>query len=569
MRYGYTNNGSNSCCYNTTFNWGNSFAINYGNVTYDSSANTYTVTANEGYGYYNLYVNSGTFTIYTDPYVVSGQSASVIMTAFPFVYDYLLDKVKKSEITSFSLYGGNGWLNFSWTKNNSTSTSSFQLADNTSILMDNNGKMYLPTISSTTATEFEVMTSTSCYRYFNSKHDGTTNNYDDNWNQGTNNYTFHVNSAFTTTNNQYIQVAYGYGNSKDVYNGGSNLNIYYRYSGSSIVYSLGNSYNYSNDYSGMTQTIKTNYNLNIELSATSVKYTKEDQAYSGYYYWVRQFYFNNCQYIPSYSTSFISGATYSSNDVQQKDALQTVYTAYETGGTSITSGEVQTMIDESISGKVDTTTFTNILNAYDNALYAISSGVTNLQNTKQDILSAGTGIQISGNVISATGGGGGTYSAGTNISIDSNNVISMTVPISGGSGNSSIKEGGGTTASGAFSHAEGIDTVASGTGAHSEGVETTANGDYSHTEGLGTVTNNMVEHAEGWYNVSNTGNSTSAQTLFSVGNGTANNERHNALEIRKNGDIYFNDGTNDVKLQDKFTTIETTIGNINTILESI
>ena len=330
LRYGYTNNGSNSCCYNTTFNWGNSFAINYGTVTYDSSANTYTVTANEGYGYYNLYVNSGTFTIYTDPYVVSGQSASVIMTAFPFVYDYLLDKVKKSEITSFSLYGGNGWLNFSWTKNNSTSTSSFQLADNTSILMDNNGKMYLPTISSTTATEFEVMTGTSCYRYFNNKHDGTTNNYDDNWNQGTNNYTFHVNSAFTSTNNQYIQVAYGYGNSKDVYNGGSNLNIYYRYSGSSIVYSLGNSYNYSNDYSGMTQTIKTNYNLNIELSATSVKYTKEDQAYSGYYYWVRQFYFNNCQYIPSYSTSFISGATYSSNDVQQKDALQTVYTAYET-----------------------------------------------------------------------------------------------------------------------------------------------------------------------------------------------------------------------------------------------
>ena len=57
--------------------------------------------------------------------------------------------------------------------------------------------------------------------------------------------------------------------------------------------------------------------------------------------------------------------------------------------------------------------------------------------------------------------------------------------------------------------------------------------------------------------------------MFSVGNGTSNSARHNAFEIRQNGDIYFNDGTSDVKLQDKFTSIETTIGNINAVLESI
>lgn len=66
-----------------------------------------------------------------------------------------------------------------------------------------------------------------------------------------------------------------------------------------------------------------------------------------------------------------------------KAELETFYKenmAGSTGGGGITSGEVQTMIDESISGK-------------------------------QDTLSAGTGIEISGNVISATGGGGGTVSS--------------------------------------------------------------------------------------------------------------------------------------------------------------
>lgn len=50
-------------------------------------------------------------------------------------------------------------------------------------------------------------------------------------------------------------------------------------------------------------------------------------------------------------------------------------------------------------------------------------------NAKQNALSAGTGIEISGNVISAIGGGGATYSAGTNISIDTANTINCTLPI--------------------------------------------------------------------------------------------------------------------------------------------
>lgn len=83
---------------------------------------------------------------------------------------------------------------------------------------------------------------------------------------------------------------------------------------------------------------------------------------------------------------------------------------------------------------------------------------------------------------------------------------------------------------------------------------------------------NYYETSFGHYNNSVSGSpifGNSGNTLFSVGNGTANNARHNAFEIRQNGDIYYFDGTNDVKLQDKFSSLDSTIGDINTILESI
>ena len=118
------------------------------------------------------------------------------------------------------------------------------------------------------------------------------------------------------------------------------------------------------------------------------------------------------------------------------------------------------------------------------------------------------------------------------------------------SGQSSHAEGQNTTASGDSSHAEGSSTTASGYNSHAEGSNTTAGGSYSHVEGHYTITLNESEHASGQYNVSNSASTTfgdSGNTLFSVGNGTASNARHNAFEIRQNGDIYLSDGT---KLQD-------------------
>ena len=101
-------------------------------------------------------------------------------------------------------------------------------------------------------------------------------------------------------------------------------------------------------------------------------------------------------------------------------------------------------------------------------------------------------------------------------------------------GDSSHAEGAGTTASGNQSHAEGLGTTASGDRSHAEGYDTTASGDRSHAEGSYTIANNESEHAQGKYNVSDTENS---GTLFTIGNGTANDNRHNVVGIYHNGDI--------------------------------
>ena len=149
-------------------------------------------------------------------------------------------------------------------------------------------------------------------------------------------------------------------------------------------------------------------------------------------------------------------------------------------------------------------------------------------------------------------------------------------------------EGSGTIASGSSSHAEGYYTQANGYSSHAEGQSTQAIGDYgshaegqsskafgwcahaegdstqaigytSHTEGQNTIAINGAEHASGYYNISNSGETAADRTLFSVGNGYKDwsqwrEYRHNAFEIRQNGDIYISSGgTNTspmVKLQD-------------------
>lgn len=124
------------------------------------------------------------------------------------------------------------------------------------------------------------------------------------------------------------------------------------------------------------------------------------------------------------------------------------------------------------------------------------------------------------------------------------------LPLEKGSGNESIQAISTSvidnpSASGEKSVALGHNTTASGNFAFAEGYNTVANDDYSHSEGYYTIAKNNSEHASGRYNVplnaENGSFGLSKRTLFTVGNGYNDSKRHNAIDIRQNGDVYIPD----------------------------
>lgn len=85
--------------------------------------------------------------------------------------------------------------------------------------------------------------------------------------------------------------------------------------------------------------------------------------------------------------------------------------------------------------------------------------------------------------------------------------------------------------------------VAVGSYSHAEGTATRADGHASHAEGLHTQAANDGEHAEGEYNASHNG------TRHSVGIGTSDSARKNAVEVMDDGRYFLHgtggyDGTN-------------------------
>lgn len=98
-------------------------------------------------------------------------------------------------------------------------------------------------------------------------------------------------------------------------------------------------------------------------------------------------------------------------------------------------------------------------------------------------------------------------------------------------GVSSHAEGGETNSEGDYSHAEGNATYAKGDYSHAEGNHTKANGESSHVSGSYTIAENDSEFACGKYNKFN------VNQIFSIGIGTADNARKNALYITTDGVI--------------------------------
>lgn len=186
---------------------------------------------------------------------------------------------------------------------------------------------------------------------------------------------------------------------------------------------------------------------------------------------------------------------------------------------------------------------------------------------KQDTLVSGTNIKTinnqsilgEGNITIEGGGGGGkAISGGTNISITSGetaDIIDCTLNLANGSGTNSIKMKDTHSSNGSYSFAIGSDGVkASGFSSFAGGSYSEAKGIFSMAFGRYSITNNYGEVALGFFGKSNGSSDkpsqSSGNTLFSIGNGK-NDAKHNAFEIRQNGDIYISKDGQDVKLQDQ------------------
>ena len=171
-----------------------------------------------------------------------------------------------------------------------------------------------------------------------------------------------------------------------------------------------------------------------------------------------------------------------------------------------------------------------------------TSGATEISTalaSKQTTLTAGTGIDITDNVISATGGGGKSIVGGRGITVttgETADTVSFNLPISAGTGTNSIILGSGT-ASQTGSLVHGNNSTSRGVNSNVFGYNCDTNANYGFTAG-GYLTNTLEFGARfGKYN------NNVLTNIFEVGNGFAI-KRHNAFEIRENGDIYIAD-TND------------------------
>lgn len=195
---------------------------------------------------------------------------------------------------------------------------------------------------------------------------------------------------------------------------------------------------------------------------------------------------------------------------------------------------------------------------------------------KQDTLVSGTNIKTINNESilgegNITIGGGSNYSAGTNIDI-TDDTISCTLPIKSGTNNGiiigdsessakgqySLAVGHNANANSAYSVAIGSNVSSGGYMSFNMGDGTTCNGRYAFNFGMNNLINKEYQFAQGQnitanlehevvfglHNKSTYSSNTfgdAGNMLFSVGNGysfSTTNNKHNAFEIRQNGDIY-------------------------------
>ena len=284
----------------------------------------------------------------------------------------------------------------------------------------------------------------------------------------------------------------------------------------------------------------------------------------------------------------LSGTTYNIQDLNATKTVELTQAEYDALSpkdpntfyiiTDATAGDLsnyytKTETNDLLDTKLDVTAYspTDLSNYYTKSETSGATEISTALASKADTLISGTNIKTinnqsilgEGNITIEGGSGGGkAIEAGRGISIttgETADTVSFNLPISGGTNalgpvKNAIIMGENTTASSKCSIAIGTSTFANGYRAFAGGVGSRARAEGAFAFGCYVDSLQNYETAFGEYNVSNKASSTfgdSGNTLFSVGNGTSNSARHNAFEIRQNGDIYLTKDGQDVKLQDQ------------------
>ncbi|UCG28793.1 MAG: tail fiber domain-containing protein, partial [Bacteroidales bacterium] len=149
----------------------------------------------------------------------------------------------------------------------------------------------------------------------------------------------------------------------------------------------------------------------------------------------------------------------------------------------------------------------------------------------------------------STASGDNSFAMGYNSTASGDNSFAMGYNTIA-SGGSSLALGKGTIASYSYSIAMGGYTKSSGYMSTSIGGLTTASGRYSTAGGYNTTARSCNSFVIGRYNDTLTTSSLTTwvetDPLFIIGNGTADNSRHNTVMVKKNGEVYLTDVYDDV-----------------------
>lgn len=285
--------------------------------------------------------------------------------------------------------------------------------------------------------------------------------------------------------------------------------------------------------------------------------------------------------------SAITSAITSASTDSEIPSAKAVYDALQESGLDedtekLISGSLNDLNERKLDASAYTPT--DLTNYYTKSETSGATEIATALNAKQDTLIAGDNITISGNVISAEGGGK-AISAGTNISVttgETADTINCTLPISAGTnGNGIILRTDCTASVGAIASGYKANaasrSIVFGYSSSTNASDSIVVGQYNSiqrsghsgfalgasnivsTYGIGALGSNLISNAQsevscGRFNISRGNNymfGLSGDTLFSIGNGTAASLRHNAFEIRGNGDIYIAD-TNDTTYQNYY-----------------